>query len=187
MELVFRLLLLLFLLYVGMISSVEETDVVYFAYGSNMKYSRIAERVGRVVSLGKGSLDGYELRFNKFGIDGTGKANIVPNEDQTVYGVLYRCTNRQIDALDQFEGVPNHYTREILEITHDSTGDKISAVVYVAAKKNTINPGLPPSTEYLNFILDGAKEHGFPDKFGVHLQSLLSFLGYREDEKSDEL
>lgn len=187
MELVFRLLVFLFLLYVGMISSAQETDVVYFAYGSNMKYNRIAERVGRVVTVGKASLDGYELRFNKFGSDGTGKANVVLNEGQKVHGVLYRCTNRQLDALDQFEGVPNHYTREVLEITQDSTGEKISAVVYIASKRNTINPGLPPSTEYLNFILDGAREHDFPEEFGVHLHSLLNLLGYREDGKNDEL
>jgi len=60
----------------------------------------LASRVGRIV--------GYRLRFN---LEGRPKgkaapANICPDADQEVWGVLYKITRRDMLRLDSTEGVP---------------------------------------------------------------------------------
>lgn len=178
--------ILLVLLCFVLISSIEESDVYFFAYGSDMQYNRVAEKVGRVNVIGSAVLPNFDFRFNKFGIDGTGKANIVESTGKSVYGVLYRCTRRQLDTLDQFEGVPEHATREIVTVTVQKSGETVEATTYRASKRMTINPGLPPSTSYLSSMLDGAKFHSFPVEFGVHIQSLLNQLGYVSEDKKEK-
>lgn len=59
---------------------------LYFAYGSNMDPGRMCERVGRVPEGRRACLRDHELRFNKRGQDGKGKANVVPQSGGTVWG-----------------------------------------------------------------------------------------------------
>lgn len=150
-----------------------------------MHQSRVVEKVGRVANVGFAVLNNWGFRFSKFGTDGTGKANIIEEKDASVYGVVYRCSRRQLDTLDQFEGVPDFAGRESVSVTLKGTGQTVEAIAYKATKRMTINPGLPPSTPYLTDMLQGAKEHNFPVEFGVHLEALLNQLGYvPEDQKS---
>ena len=137
-----------------------DTLHVYFAYGSNMLTKRLEKRVGNVVIVGKGRLEGFALCFNKHAADGTGTANFEPAIGQYVEGVLFGLTSKQLDILDTFEGTPDHYTRKIVEITREATASKISAVAYVAGEKGKGLFSLKPASEYLGFILDGEKEHG---------------------------
>jgi len=60
----------------------------------------LTSRVGRII--------GYRLRFN---LEGRPKgkaapANICPEADQEVWGVLYKITRRDMLRLDSTEGVP---------------------------------------------------------------------------------
>lgn len=178
-------LVICLLLCVIIIKCAEDGDVFYFAYGSDMHQSRVVDKVGRVANVGFAVLNNWGFRFSKFGTDGTGKANIVEEKDASVYGVVYRCSRRQLDTLDQFEGVPDFAGRESVSVTLKATGQTVEAIAYKATKRMTINPGLPPSTAYLTDMLQGAKEHSFPSEFGVHLQALLNQLGYvPEDQKN---
>lgn len=59
-----------------------------------------------------GRLKGYRLRFNLDGIP-KGKsapANICPDSDSEVWGVLYKITHRQMLRLNLTEGVPGRFT-----------------------------------------------------------------------------
>jgi hypothetical protein len=178
--------LLLLLLCTILVSSIEEGDIFFFAYGSDMQYHSVVEKVGRVTTVGPAILDNWEFRFNKFGSDGTGKANIVENGGKSLYGVLYKCSPRQLDSLDQFEGVPGHANREPVKVKLQKTGEYVDAITYRASKRMTINPGLPPSTAYLTAMLEGAKQFNFPVEFGIHLQSLLDQLGYVPDNEKQK-
>lgn len=43
--------------------------------------------------------------FNKSGGDGTGKANIQPNQGGIVHSVLYLPTKSSLQRLDKYEGI----------------------------------------------------------------------------------
>jgi len=62
---------------------------LYFAYGSNMSQKRLEDRVGKVNHCGIGTLKNYQFLYNKRGSNGTGKANIIPERNSEVKGVLF--------------------------------------------------------------------------------------------------
>ncbi len=130
----------------------EKNDflIPYFAYGSNMLKKRLEDRVGFVVCKGKATLENYHFSFNKLGMDGTGKANIVPETGSTVSGVLYELTQSQVEILDTYEGTPTHYERKWVIV------DGTQAVTYIATPEYTSKTQLKPSPEYLSLITQGA-------------------------------
>ena len=70
-------------------------DHKYFAYGSNLIFERITERLGKVKFLGAASIENWCLRFNKLGADGSGKCNIIESQGEFVHGILYQISPRQ--------------------------------------------------------------------------------------------
>ena len=124
--------------------------MIYFAYGSNMDFTRLNERDISFKFIGLGILEGYGLKFNKIASkkSGVGYANIVSQKGSKVEGLLFSIDN--IELLDQFEGFPNHYKKENLKIQY--LGNLIDAIVYVASIKWVSN-NLKPEREYLNRLL----------------------------------
>jgi gamma-glutamylcyclotransferase len=125
-------------------------DMIYFAYGSNMDFNRLNERDISFKFIGLGILEGYELKFNKIASkkSGVGFANIVSQKGSKVEGLLFSIDN--IELLDQFEGFPKHYKKEVLKIHY--LGNLIDAIVYVASIKWVSN-NLKPERAYLNRLL----------------------------------
>lgn len=128
----------------------------YFAYGSNMNPRRMAERGMRFLRAYGGVLSGWCLHFNKraHGKRGIAYANIVPCDHGDVEGVLYRLVDRhEIARMDPFEGYPERYLRQHLEIRLDD-GETRTAWVYVATAAWQ-SEGLLPERHYLNHLLAG--------------------------------
>jgi gamma-glutamylcyclotransferase (GGCT)/AIG2-like uncharacterized protein YtfP len=138
-------------------------SILYFAYGSNMSFNRISERIDRVETVNKGFLLDYKLLCNKKSIDGTGKANIVYSSGDIVWGVVYKIYEDDMDVLDQIE---IDYERKSFEIVTEE--GKIEANVYISYK---ITHALP-KIYYKEFILQGAVENKFPDEYIDYLNSL---------------
>lgn len=136
--------------------SESEEEFYYFAYGSNMHTKRLEDRVGKVALEGIGTLADYMYRFSKKSWDG-GKANVEPALRSQVSGVVFRLTEKQLKILDAYEGTPIHYRREIVLITL-SDGRPLRAIVYIAPPDDLFQP----SPSYLQWIIDGAIEHGIP-------------------------
>lgn len=85
----------------------KDIPVYYFAFGSNMSEEQFSERVSiPVFSREKGTLRGFELKFNKVSEEGSeyGYANIVPKNNSQVEGVLYLIPKSGIWELDKYEG-----------------------------------------------------------------------------------
>ena len=57
-----------------------------------------------------------------------GVANIIPDSDSNVEGVIYETTDASIKKLDRYEGYPDHYRRE--EITLETLPDGKSRRLY---------------------------------------------------------
>jgi cation transport regulator ChaC len=137
--------------------------VWYFAYGSNMHHSAFRERRGmRPAEWRIGCLKGYRLRFNLEGrpIGKAAPANICPDQDGELWGVLYRITRRELLRLDATEGVPGRNYRHVLVPVEDGDGNVVSAVTYMARGRDTDGT---PSFRYISLLRDGARAHGLPE------------------------
>jgi gamma-glutamylcyclotransferase len=151
-------------------------QIWYFAYGSNMdegtfvrrrKIKPFESRVGRIA--------GYRLRFN---LEGTPKgkaapANISPDTDQEVWGVLYKITRRDMLRLDSTEGVPGGRYQPTWLAAEDMNGNSVTAIAYVATG-NEIDG--TPSHRDISLLREGARRHGLPD----HWVQFLDDVGHVE-------
>lgn len=140
------------------------SDQWYFAYGSNLARAQMVNRIGCIREERRARLDGYRIAFNKRGTDGTGKANILPDQGGTVWGVVYRCSPGALNDMDRHEGVlGGHYARKMVRVRLDG-GDELDAVTDVAGSA-FIDDSLTPRPEYLQTILRGAREQNLPEEY----------------------
>lgn len=127
----------------------------YFAYGSNIsEYRMITERKINFSVRKFAVLENYKMEFNKVSKKNCylGFANIIPSDNNFVEGALYEIDDSDINRIDKFEGVPEHYTRQIVNVICDNI--KVEAIVYVA-NSNMIRNNVLPDKKYLNYILEG--------------------------------
>jgi gamma-glutamylcyclotransferase len=123
--------------------------------------------VGRIV--------GYRLRFN---LEGRPKgkaapANICPDADQEVWGVLYKITRRDLLRLDSTEGVPGRGYRPTWLVADDIDGNSVTAIAYVAVGKEIDGR---PSLRYISLLREGARSHGLPE----HWRNFLDGVSHTE-------
>jgi len=130
----------------------ERGLVLYFAYGSNMNPERMRERGVTFYSRQRLVLPGYSLKFNKtVSVPNAGAANIIPDENGVVEGVLYKVTVKGILNLDKFEHYPNEYDRVILKVP-DQRNNYIEIKTYIAHPHKT-SENLKPRQIYLDHLL----------------------------------
>lgn len=133
-----------------------KNNMRYFVYGANMSQKEIGNRLGLVDDLGVGVLDQYKIKFNKQSKDESGKANIVPDENLQVIGVVYRMSEKQIKILDKYE---MGYDRVTLNVKLDNNLVNVEAYI---AQQGKVDNDLLPTKEYLEKLIHGAEEHSFP-------------------------
>jgi len=152
-------------------TNVDE-KIYYFAYGSNMNPERMAERGAHFTLRHKHTLRGYCLKFNKISSQrpGTGCANIVPDENGYVEGVVYKITVRGLYNLDKFEGYPDHYDR--VRLILDLNGFEETVKTYMALP-DKIGECLRPSKSYLEHLLK-AKDYMSAEYYS-YLQNIKTF------------
>jgi len=140
----------------------------YFAFGSNMRTSRMEERIceGTFHTPIVGRLHHYRLEFSKT----PGYASIHRTPDSVVYGAAYSMNEAAFCELDTCEGcfsaqtIPDgmepawsgHYFRMecTIEVLMKSEWVSAPAVTYKAHAHMT-KDGLQPSDEYLGHLLAG--------------------------------
>jgi gamma-glutamylcyclotransferase len=130
-------------------SSVNGNYLLYFAYGSNMDNDRLFSRIGSADKFDNGTILGKKLLFNKLGQDGTGKANLINNDDGVVFGILFKVNESDLIKLDKFEV---GYERKTLKIKSENHG-YITAISYLA---DSCKDFICPSKEYMDHIINGA-------------------------------
>lgn len=137
---------------------------LYFAYGSNMLYLRLARRVGTVTHKGTYTLVGYKLDFNCGWWSNTyANINYTGNKNDTVEGVLYELDPFQESILDQYEGFPKNYQK-----AHFNGRTKRETIfAYVATDYFIVKnmKGKKPYLDYLNILLDGCLENNLIDTY----------------------
>ena len=128
----------------------------YFAYGSNMLVQRLQQRVCSAVDQGSAWLDDYAWFCNKFGMDGTAKANLIRKPAARVFGVMYMINPSDWPLLDQIEG---GYQR--FEVDVCCAGKTHKAWTYIS----TLLTEKAAKSTYLDYILQGAEEHRLPQEY----------------------
>jgi len=134
----------------------------YFAYGSNMSSRRLQARVSEAARVAVGVLNGYRLAFVRGEVnDGSGKCNLCPTlrDGARAHGVLWQLPGSGYDHLDEIEGVGYGYRRVQVEV-HTGTG-AVAAYTYLAEACEAVHAS-PPYDWYLDFVVDGAREHALP-------------------------
>ncbi len=156
-------------------------QVWYFAYGANMHDRAFRERRRmKPVDQRVGRIRGYRLRFNLVGRPKgrAAPANLSPDTQAEVWGVLYQVTRRDLLRLDATEGVPGRGYRPQWFAAEDCDGHLFSAVAYIARGRETDGS---PSLRYLTLLREGARAKGLP---GHWLQFLDSV---RHADKVDDI
>ena len=138
----------------------------YFAYGSNMNLEHMRRLCGwNFTVLGAAFLKDYE-----FGPDARGYANVRPKAGKQVAGVLYEVNQQSLDALDEFEGYPEVFSRPEVEVT-DGHGQSFKTWIYVEPAEKF--GGQAIREDYLRRTLAGAKENHLPQDWIDFLSSFL--------------
>lgn len=89
-----------------------ETNVLYFAYGSNLDEAQMRERCPSAERGPRAVLRGYALTFGGFSHRwGGAVASVIRAQGAEVHGLLYAIDAEDIAALDRCEGHPFAYER----------------------------------------------------------------------------
>ena len=147
-------------------------EIWYFAYGANMHEATFRIRRGiQPLECRSGSINGYRLRFNLNGRPRgrSAPANLYPDPDAKVWGVLYRITRRDLLRVDSTEGVPGRGYRHFDIEAEDRNGQVIRAVTYMAQGKEVDGR---PSLRYITLIREGARAHRLPKSYIRFLEAV---------------
>ncbi len=128
--------------------------MLYIAYGSNLNLPQMAMRCPTAKVVGTSELKDYELLFR--GGRRSSVATVEPLKGSSVPVLLWKLRERDLQALDRYEGYPSFYRKEIHPV--ELNGKSIQAMVYIM---NDGHPFGSPSDYYLGTILEGYESAGF--------------------------
>jgi len=134
-----------------------------------MSRRRIEERLGPCRARGAAGLKGYQLKFNKYGRDGSGKCTIQHTGDgrQHVLGGLFDLSQAQARQLDGFEG--SGYSRHMVSLNYQD--QSLNAYTYIAVAQS-IDDSLIPFDWYRALVLQGACELELARSYVLKIRSL---------------
>lgn len=163
-----------------------KSEVLYFAYGSNLSPTQMADRCPNSTPIALAHLPGWMWLINERGYANVVKNNSVsspmgnePGNTDTsasasgpgVYGVLYRLDPEDEEELDACEGVPFAYEKRYVEATRFEgkdliAGDKVQVLAYIDFKRVSSSS---PQAEYVGRmnrgIREAAKDWNLPETY----------------------
>lgn len=145
----------------------------YFAYGSNMSEAVIRRWCPGHRLVGAAALDNHRLAFTRRSeITGTGVADAVPEPGQTMWGVLYEIRDEDLVELDHKEAAGRGYQRQPCRVQILADQSRHDAVMYTVLRKEPRE--VPPSREYLERMIAGARDRGLPEDYIAALSTRWS-------------
>lgn len=127
----------------------------YIAYGSNLSVAQMAVRCPGAKIAGIASLQDWKLVF-KF------HATIEPCEGRVVPVLIWEITELDEKSLDIYEGYPNYYTKQEMNLTMRDRNWKnpreITAMVYIMTGDRKI---AVPAKSYYDVLAEGYERFGF--------------------------
>ena len=156
-------------------------EILYIAYGSNLNLSQMKQRCPTARVIGASEIKDYELVFRSSRYSAV--ATIEPCEGSSVPVLLWGIQPEDEKSLDRYEGYPNFYEKDNMEIVLN--GSTVSAMVYVMTPGHEL--GIP-SKRYKRSIEEGYMDAGFDtdflenavDKTKVKMQEVMNDIGEQE-------
>lgn len=133
-------------------------ETLYIAYGSNLNLPQMAFRCPTAKVVGASEIKDYELLFR--GGRKSSVATVESLKGSSVPVLLWKLKERDLQALDRYEGFPSFYRKEILPV--ELKGKTIPAMIYIM---NDGHPFGSPSDYYLDTIMEGYQSAGFDTEF----------------------
>jgi gamma-glutamylcyclotransferase (GGCT)/AIG2-like uncharacterized protein YtfP len=130
--------------------------MMYFAYGSNLNWEQMKQRCPDCFPVARATLKGWKLQFR-------GPLDIEPDARSEVHGAVFSISEDDLEALDQYEGFPNCYTRKTVTMLDNKREQLISAIVYVMTRTRKGKGLYMPSKGYLQCCLQGYEDFGIPE------------------------
>jgi gamma-glutamylcyclotransferase (GGCT)/AIG2-like uncharacterized protein YtfP len=131
----------------------------YFAYGANMDPRHMLERVPGASVVGPARLDRYRLEFNVYSSEWDGgAANLEPDEDGRIWGVLWDVPDDQLSGLDAYEGHPVFFRRE--EVTVQGPSEPVAAWTFRVAHQD--RSYVRPTDAYVQLLRSAIRVQGLP-------------------------
>ncbi|QDU36524.1 hypothetical protein Mal4_08100 [Maioricimonas rarisocia] len=148
--------------------------MLIFAYGSNMCRPRMRQRVPSAEIVDVGAIAGFDLRFHKRSVDGSGKADAFATGDDThvVWGVTWRIDPVHKPILDECESLGVGYDCETVTVRSQAQG-RLEALAYLA-RPEVLDPVLRPYHWYKQLVVTGAAQHALPDEYVALLHMVAS-------------
>jgi len=156
---------------------------LYFAYGSNMNQKDLNEYCMKyhrpLIDLASKSpkvciLRDFRLDFNYYSQSGGGgAANIEHALGEHVEGVLFDISDIDKRTIDKKEDAPHCY-REMLVSVKLRDGTKVENVITYTVCENKKRGFTPPTREYKQIIIDGARAFGLSEEWINKLQKIPS-------------
>ncbi len=131
----------------------------YFAYGANMDPRHMLERVPGASAVGPARLDGYRLEFNVYSSEWDGGvANLEPDANGHVWGILWDIPDEQLSGLDAYEGHPMFFRRE--EVTVQGPTEPVQAWTFRVAHQD--GSYVRPTDAYVLLLRSAIRVQGLP-------------------------
>jgi gamma-glutamylcyclotransferase (GGCT)/AIG2-like uncharacterized protein YtfP len=155
-------------------------SAMYFAYGRNMGSAAMELACPGHRFLGTAELRGHRLAFTRRSVrTGTGVADIVAGAGESVWGALYELDAARLAALDEKEGAGWAYERRAVRVLPAGSGGErsaaereVEAFAYAVIARD--GEHVAPSPEYVEALLDGARERGLPAAYVAALGAVAA-------------
>jgi len=136
------------------------SEILYFAYGSNLNIPQMKGRCPDAVGVSAAVLNGWRLKERTY-------ADVEPAPGECVHGALYEISADDLSSLDFYEGYPEFYDRVEVSVV-DSKGASRSAWVYtMTAQYKDRRSDRPYSDQYRAVCSEGAEAWGIPNAFAL--------------------
>lgn len=154
----------------------------YFTYGSNLHPIRLTERVPSANLLGSTRLNGHRLEFQKKGVDGSGKCNLLVTGTQSekVFGAIYAMAAEHKYILDKFESREAGYIDKQISVQFEDR--ELECFTYFA-QQSYIFDGLSPYHWYKQLVVEGAAYLDFPQPYISSIQAVESTEDPNDDRR----
>src|SRR5262245_39072831 len=146
--------------------------MLYFAYGANMDEQRVKaeNRCPGARFIFNAVLPGYRLVFTRCNDSGIAGADVVVDPSSRVWGVVYDITEADRQRLDSREVVARraHRPKEILVHPCGDLEQRVMVLTYTVGDPADLYQ--PPSREYLDCLVRGARRWGLPAEYIAQLE-----------------
>jgi len=134
-----------------------ERRVPIFFYGAYMNAAVLGRQGFDAPQLEACTLDGFDIAIERL-------ATLAPSENSTVYGALAHATHAELRGLYGQEWLGSYVPEPV--VVRDRSGNLRIALCF-------FSPRAPerPAADYLDWIVDAARELGFPDWYVAKLEA----------------